>query len=240
MNFSPLSWKQSSYFLSLICCCINGERIVEYIAELKFSGVIFLNTRVARWRMYWCNFHHEDDSSLRNFFLCEGNWSSCFLHGEWRLHEFKGLFSACLLGGFVSETYSGILMKRQLLQVMSVVYDLSIYRQIHSTCYTSKFKKSNEIQQYTDIYLVLNYSTCFGRPSRPSSGVYKTVVAASGTGHTKWGVSLLKRDQIRSHYLVTFEEACSPDSMICTRDCNYSFIYSWWWTRWTPETCRII
>jgi len=36
--------------------------------------------------------------------------------------------------------------------------------------------------------------------------------------------------------LVTFEEACSPDSMMCTRGCNYSFIYSWWWTRWTPET----
>jgi len=27
------------------------------------------------------------------------------------------------------------------------------------------------MQQYADIYLLLNYSTCFGRPSRPSSGV---------------------------------------------------------------------
>ena len=45
----------------------------------------------------------------------------------------------------------------------------------------SRLKKSNEMQQYADIYLLLNYSTCFGRPSRPSSGVHKTVVAASGT-----------------------------------------------------------
>jgi len=37
------------------------------------------------------------------------------------------------------------------------------------------------MQQYADIYLLLNYSTCFGRPSRTSSGVHKTVVAASGT-----------------------------------------------------------
>jgi len=37
------------------------------------------------------------------------------------------------------------------------------------------------MQQYTDIYLLLNYSACFGRPSRPSSGIYKTEVAASGT-----------------------------------------------------------
>ena len=49
------------------------------------------------------------------------------------------------------------------------------------------------MQQYADIYLLLNYSTCFGRPSRPSSGVHKTVVAASGTDHTVWGASLLPR-----------------------------------------------
>ena len=45
------------------------------------------------------------------------------------------------------------------------------------------------MQQYADIYLLLNYSTCFGRPSRPLSGVHKTVVAAPGTDHTVWGAS---------------------------------------------------
>ena len=54
------------------------------------------------------------------------------------------------------------------------------------------------MQQYTDIYLLLNYSTCFGRLSRPSSSVHKTVVAASGTDHTIWGASFLKRDRIRT------------------------------------------
>jgi len=52
------------------------------------------------------------------------------------------------------------------------------------------------MQQYADIYLLPNYSTCFGRPSRPSSGVHKTVVAASGTDHTVWGASFFKRDQV--------------------------------------------
>jgi len=110
------------------------------------------------------------------------------------------------------------------------------------------------MQQYEDIYLLLNYATCFGRPSRPSSEVHKTVVAASGTDHIIWGASFLKDGQIRTHeslfgvqetvvaasgtghiiwgasfhkrdqtspylvdqrsHLVTFEEACSPDSMI--------------------------
>ena len=77
----------------------------------------------------------------------------------------------------------------------------------------SRLKKSNEMQKYADIYLLLNYSTSFGRPSRPSSGVHKTVVAASGTDHTIWGAS-------------TFEEDGYPDNMISTRGCNYSFMYS--------------
>ena len=38
------------------------------------------------------------------------------------------------------------------------------------------------MQQYAGIYLLQNYSTCFGCPSHPSSGVHKTVTAASGTG----------------------------------------------------------
>jgi len=33
----------------------------------------------------------------------------------------------------------------------------------------SKLKKFNEMLQYVDIYLLLNYSTCFGPPSHPSS-----------------------------------------------------------------------
>jgi len=59
-----------------------------------------------------------------------------------------------------------------------------------------RLKKSNEMQQYADIYLLLNYSTCFGRPSSPLSGVHKTVVAVSGTDHTIWGASFLQRDRI--------------------------------------------
>ena len=53
-------------------------------------------------------------------------------------------------------------------------------------------KKSNKMQLYADIYLLLIHCTCFGRPSRPSSGVYKTVVAASGTDHTNWRASKLE------------------------------------------------
>ena len=44
--------------------------------------------------------------------------------------------------------------------------------------------RSNEMQKYAGIYLLQNYSTCFGCLSNPSSGVHKTVTAASGTCHT--------------------------------------------------------
>jgi len=43
--------------------------------------------------------------------------------------------------------------------------------------------RSIMMQQYAGIYLPQNYSTCFGCPPHPSSGVHKTVTAASGTGH---------------------------------------------------------
>jgi hypothetical protein len=43
---------------------------------------------------------------------------------------------------------------------------------------------SNEMPQYAGVYLLQNYSTCFGCLSQPSSGVRQTVTAASGTGHS--------------------------------------------------------
>jgi hypothetical protein len=58
----------------------------------------------------------------------------------------------------------------------------------------SRLKKSNKMQQYADIYLLMNYSICFGHPSRPSSGVHQTLVASSGTDHTMWEASFFKRD----------------------------------------------
>ena len=39
------------------------------------------------------------------------------------------------------------------------------------------------MQQYAAIYLLQNYSMCFGCLSHPLSGVFKNVTAASGTGH---------------------------------------------------------
>ena len=81
-------------------------------------------------------------------------------------------------------------------------YYQSISGNAERNIHNSRLKKSNERQLYVyaDIYLLLNYSTCFGRPSRPSSGVHTTVVAASGTDHTVWGASFLKHDQIRDSY----------------------------------------
>jgi len=74
--------------------------------------------------------------------------------------------------------------------------------------------RSNKMQQYAGIYLLQIYSTFFGCPSHPSSGVHTTVTAASGTGH-------------------------SNSATTSTRGCSYSFMYSWRWVWWTPETCRV-
>ena len=39
------------------------------------------------------------------------------------------------------------------------------------------------MQQYAGVYLLQNYSTCFGCLSHPPSRVHQTVTAATGTGH---------------------------------------------------------
>ena len=86
-------------------------------------------------------------------------------------------------------------------------YCLSKFYICSSVHHNSRLKKSNKMQLYADIYLLLNYSTCFGRPLCPSSGVHKTVVAASGTDHTVSGASFFKCDQIR-RWLRVFIWSC--------------------------------
>jgi len=44
--------------------------------------------------------------------------------------------------------------------------------------------RSNKMQKHAGVYLLQNYSTCFGCLSHPSSVVHQTVTATSGTGHS--------------------------------------------------------
>ena len=141
------------------------------------------------------------------------------------------------------------------------ISEFYIYGSVHRD---SVLISSNKMQQYAGIYLLHVYSTCFGRSSRPSSGEQKTVAEVSGTGHSNSattctighvGGRLLLRYYDLYHWprwrnvvdqilwpvpLATFEEGRWTVNMTCTRGCSYSFMYSWWWARWTPETCRVI
>ena len=47
----------------------------------------------------------------------------------------------------------------------------------------SSLIRTKEMQHYAGVYLLQNYSACFGCLSHPSSGVHQTVTAASGTVH---------------------------------------------------------
>ena len=65
-------------------------------------------------------------------------------------------------------------------------------------CQPSILTSSKEMQQYAGVYLLQNYSTCFGCLSHPSSGVHQTVTAASGTGHSVRATTFLNLTRIRS------------------------------------------
>jgi len=56
------------------------------------------------------------------------------------------------------------------------------------------------MQQYAGVYLLQNYSTCFGCTSHPSSGVHQTVTAASGTGHSVTATTFRQRGLIRPRW----------------------------------------
>ena len=49
------------------------------------------------------------------------------------------------------------------------------------------------MQQYAGVYLLKNYSTCFGCLSHPSSGFHQTVSAAYGTGHSVGATTFRQR-----------------------------------------------
>ena len=67
------------------------------------------------------------------------------------------------------------------------------------------------------------YSTCFGRPSRPSTGVQKTVTAASGTGHSNSAKTFLQRGLIKPRRRKVFAPLLRPVpeaavTVFCTSD----------------------
>ena len=76
--------------------------------------------------------------------------------------------------------------------------------------------KSNKMQQYAVIYVLLNYSTCFGRPSCPSSEIHKTVVAASGTDHTIWDLIWSRLKKLASQIVRSVPQAAT--NVLCTPD----------------------
>jgi len=57
-------------------------------------------------------------------------------------------------------------------------------------------KKSNQMQQYADIYLLHKSLYMFRVSQHPSSGVLKTVTATSGTGHNIGIATSLQRGLI--------------------------------------------
>ena len=62
--------------------------------------------------------------------------------------------------------------------------------------------RSNDMQHNAGVYLLQNYSTCFGCLSHPSSGVHQTVIAASGTGHSIGATNFRQRGLVcRTEFL---------------------------------------
>ena len=66
-------------------------------------------------------------------------------------------------------------------------------------CIVTKLIRSNEMQQYAGVYLLQNYSTCFGCLSHPSSGLHQNLTAASGTVYSVTAITF------RQHGIMTYD-----------------------------------
>ena len=100
-----------------------------------------------------------------------------------QLHVFPaGIFPPVLPDTLKAASYFQIIMSfLECVHCLSQIYVFYIHGSVHRN---SILIRSNKMPQYAGIYLLQNYSTCFGCLSHPSSGVHKTVTAASGTGHS--------------------------------------------------------
>ena len=74
------------------------------------------------------------------------------------------------------------------------------------------------MQQYAGIHLLQNYSTCFACPSHPSSGVHRTVTAASDTGHSICATDFLQRGLIRPRWRKDVAVPNAAVTILCTPD----------------------
>ena len=94
------------------------------------------------------------------------------------------------------------------------------------------------MKQYAYIYLMQNHSTCFGCPSHPSSGVHKTLTAASGTGRSIWTTTFLHRGQ-----MAKLEEGCCSIDYQCdifVRVCVSNVRHLMLWTTDMFQFCGYI
>jgi len=87
------------------------------------------------------------------------------------------------------------------------------------------------MQQHAGVYLLQNYSTCFGCLLHPSSGVHQNVTAASSTGHSVRATTFRQRGLIRQLAEGHVGGRFCSDTMTCVRSCSYSLMHSWWWVR---------
>jgi hypothetical protein len=102
------------------------------------------------------------------YFPCISTWHN------WKMHRLQYLNFSSAYKTLQVMSLAPVNIRLLELRIRSVTPTLLYFMSI----------RSNRMQQHAGIYLLQNNSTCFGCPSHPSSGVHKTVTAASGPGHT--------------------------------------------------------
>jgi len=123
-------------------------------------------------------------------------------------------------------------------QTTEVIIEVYVYGSVHRW---SIFIIVQRDATQSSVFIILQvHCTCFGCQPHPSSGVHKTVTAASGTGHSFCAATSLQRGQAWPRWREVAAQKLWPVpeavvTVLCTPDDGCG-----WHPKHVQWTCRII
>jgi len=105
-----------------------------------------------------------------------------------------------------------------------------IHCSVHRHCILIRSNKMQQMQVFITENLLYMFRT----------SIDSIIRSTSNCNYSFWYRSYYQgSDLVPAWPFATLAEDRCPDTMTCTRSCSFSLMYSWWWGRYTPETCRV-
>ena len=155
---------------------------------------------------------------------------------NWPLVDMSRATGHCWQGAYVvaSVTYCGYKWNKVGWEFRLHILILVKYHKIFTSCrvLVNKTNRRTEFQIYW-----YYYSTCFGQPFCPSSGVLSRTSALVHFMQFWWPFATRSRMELQFHPAPGSKRLSKLHKMY---QCRCTAKNSWWWAERLPETCRVV